>query len=62
MNVSIDYSLEISEAIHTFAQMDFDELQQWSKAAFEYAEKAVDLEEIRKGYGVMFGEIENVKI
>jgi glycosyltransferase involved in cell wall biosynthesis len=62
MNISTDYSLEISEAIHTFAQMDFDELQQWSKAAFEYSEKAIDLEEIRKRYGVMFGEIENVKI
>ena len=62
MNVSTDYSLEISEAIHTFAQMDFDELLQWSKAAFEYSEKAIDLEEIRKRYGVMFGEIENVKI
>jgi glycosyltransferase involved in cell wall biosynthesis len=55
MNVSTDYSIEMSEAIHFFAQMDFDELQQWGKSAFEYSEKAVDLEEIKRGYREMFG-------
>jgi glycosyltransferase involved in cell wall biosynthesis len=55
MNVSTDYSIEMSEAIHSFAQMDLDELQQWGKSAFEYSEKAVDLEEIRRGYREMFG-------
>jgi glycosyltransferase involved in cell wall biosynthesis len=54
VNVSTDFTIELSEAIHFFAGMDLGELQEWSKGAFEYAERAVDLEEIREGYGRMF--------
>ncbi|MGN6196271.1 MAG: glycosyltransferase [Ginsengibacter sp.] len=54
MNVSTDFTIELSEAIHFFAEMDFGELGEWSKGAFEYAGRAVDLEEIREGYRGMF--------
>lgn len=56
-NVSTDSGMELSEAIHFFAQMDLEELKQWSRGAFEYAEKMTDFEEIRKGYIEMFGGI-----
>lgn len=56
INVSTDSVMELSEAIRFFARMDLEELEEWSKGAFEYAEEKVDLEEIRSGYGEMFGQ------
>jgi hypothetical protein len=52
--VSTDFTIELSEAIHFFAGMDFGEMEEWSKGACEYAGRRVDLEEIRNGYGKMF--------
>jgi glycosyltransferase involved in cell wall biosynthesis len=54
VNVSTDFTIELSEAIHFFAGMDFGEMEEWSKGACEYAGRRVDLEEIRNGYGKMF--------
>jgi glycosyltransferase involved in cell wall biosynthesis len=54
INVSTDYSIELSEAIHFFAQMDEEELKKWSESAFTYSEQAVDLEETRRAYIDMF--------
>jgi glycosyltransferase involved in cell wall biosynthesis len=54
VNVSTDFTIELSEAIHFFAGMDFGKMEEWSKGACEYAGRRVDLEEIRNGYGKMF--------
>jgi glycosyltransferase involved in cell wall biosynthesis len=55
INVSPDSGIELSEAIGYFARMDLEELEQWSRGASGYAEGKVDMEEIRRGYGEMFG-------
>jgi glycosyltransferase involved in cell wall biosynthesis len=54
VNVSTDFTIELSEAIHFFAGMDFGEMEEWSKGACEYAGRKVDLEEIQEGYREMF--------
>ena len=54
INVSTDYSIELSETIHFFAQMDGEELKKWSESAFTYSEQAVDFEETRRAYIDMF--------
>jgi len=54
VNVSTDFTIELSEAIHFFAGMDFGEMEEWSKGACEYAGRRVDLEEIKEGYREMF--------
>ena len=54
MNVSTDYTIELTDAIRFFAQMGPEELQEWGKGAFEYSERKVDMEEIRRGYRAMF--------
>jgi glycosyltransferase involved in cell wall biosynthesis len=54
VNVSTDFTIELSEAIHFFVGMDFGEMEEWSKGACEYAGRKVDLEEIQEGYREMF--------
>ena len=54
MNVSIDDCEELIKSIDFFTSMNMDELENWSKGAFEYSEKAVQVEKIREEYGKMF--------
>ncbi len=54
INVSIDYTIDLTEAIEFFAAMDELELGKWSRGAFEYAEKAVEMEKVRGEYERMF--------
>jgi glycosyltransferase involved in cell wall biosynthesis len=55
MNVSVDYTLEMTEAIEFFAAMDEVVLCEWHRCAVGYAEKAVDVEKVREEYRRMFG-------
>ncbi|MEO6134542.1 MAG: glycosyltransferase [Ginsengibacter sp.] len=55
MNVSMESLTELSAAIHFFAAMDAETLNQWHCGAIDYAEKSVDVEKIREDYGMMFG-------
>jgi glycosyltransferase involved in cell wall biosynthesis len=54
INVSLDNEAELLDAINFFAAMSNDEMQVWSNAAHEYAERAVDVDKVRKQYGEMF--------
>jgi glycosyltransferase involved in cell wall biosynthesis len=54
VNVSVDYEIELAEAIEFFVGMDHLGLLEWQQGAVEYAEKAVDVEEIGEGYKEMF--------
>ncbi|MEO8960697.1 MAG: glycosyltransferase [Ginsengibacter sp.] len=53
-NVSIEGITELVDAIHFFAEMDYDTMQTWSRGAHNYAEKSVDIEMIKKQYDLMF--------
>jgi len=55
INVSIDDSEELINAIGFFASMAQDEMEEWSRGAFNYSEKAIDVEEIQNAYTRMFG-------
>ena len=55
INVSLADTTELVQAIGLFAAMKQGELEAWSKGARVYAEKAVDVEEIRRQYEGMFG-------
>lgn len=55
LNVSVNDTAGLENAIHFFAQLDAEEMLKWSKGAAAYAEKKVDVEEIRKEYKEMFG-------
>ncbi len=55
LNVSVHDTAGLENAIHFFAQMDNEEMQKWSSGAAAYAERKVDVEEIREAYGRMFG-------
>ena len=48
---------QLAEAIGFFVNMRGDELDEWSKGAVDYVNKAIDVEEIRKAYLKMFGLI-----
>ncbi|HEY5369130.1 MAG TPA: glycosyltransferase [Hanamia sp.] len=50
INVAVDDVEELVNAINFFAEMNFDEMEHWSRGAFDYAEKAVDVEGIRGEY------------
>ncbi|MGN6605074.1 MAG: glycosyltransferase [Ginsengibacter sp.] len=54
LNVSENDVAALENAIHFFAQMSGEELQKWSEAAHAYAERKVDVEEIRGEYGSLF--------
>jgi glycosyltransferase involved in cell wall biosynthesis len=54
INVSIDYTIELTEAIDFFAAMDALELEKWGTGAYAYAEAAVEVGKVREEYGKMF--------
>lgn len=54
-NVSTNDYEELIKAIDFFASMDSEVMGKWSRGAFDYAEKAVDIEEIKGEYREMFG-------
>lgn len=54
LNVSIDTPEEIREAVNFFAGLDNAMLEKWSRAAREFALKAVDTNNITKQYLDMF--------
>jgi hypothetical protein len=54
INVSVEDNDELLKAIQFFAAMDEDELLQWNKGASDYANGAIDLEQIREEYERMF--------
>ncbi len=59
INVSHEDTEELANAIHFFAEMNFDEMERWRKGAFDYAERAVDLEEIREQYRMILRRAAN---
>ncbi|MGN6530771.1 MAG: glycosyltransferase family 4 protein, partial [Ginsengibacter sp.] len=54
INVSVDFIIDLSDAIDYFAAMDAMELEKWSRGALEYSEKAVEVEKLRNEYAKMF--------
>ena len=54
MNVALENTNEIVDAIKFFAAMDQEEFDTWSLSANEYAAKAIDINEIKKQYREMF--------
>ena len=54
INVSNEDTEELANAINFFAEMNFDEMERWRRGAFDYAEKAVDVEGVRGQYRGMF--------
>ena len=54
INVSTFDSEELIKAIDFFTSINMDELKKWSRGAFEYAERAVDMEKIKGEYREMF--------
>ncbi len=54
INVSTNDSEELIKAIDFFLSIDRDEMEKWSRSAHEYAEKAINVEEIARGYREMF--------
>ncbi|MGN6298069.1 MAG: glycosyltransferase [Ginsengibacter sp.] len=56
-NAGINVALEhtgISKAIDFFTELNAEEMERWSRAAFEYAEEAIDLEKLKSSYRQMF--------
>lgn len=54
LNVSTNDYEELIKAIDFFASMDSEVMGKWSRGAFNYAEKAVDVEKIKEEYRKMF--------
>jgi glycosyltransferase involved in cell wall biosynthesis len=54
VNVSLDSTDELQNAIAFFAAMNQDELEVWSNGARDYAENAVKVEDISRQYEEMF--------
>src|SRR5665213_1038771 len=55
VNVNIESESELTDSINFFEAMGQEEMEKWSRAAFEYSEKAVDINEIREEYREMLG-------
>jgi glycosyltransferase involved in cell wall biosynthesis len=55
MNVNPENIEALANAILRFAYMDSAELEEWSKGAKTYSEKAINIEEIEQQYKRMFG-------
>ena len=53
-NISVENDYELSEAISSFARMDSKELLEWADGAKTYAEKAIDINQIKEQYQKMF--------
>lgn len=56
LNVAVESPRELAEAIEVFTGMDQAELETWSVNAYDYSERAVDVEKIRAEYEGMFVE------
>jgi len=54
INVSLDYEIELSDAIVFFADMGADEMEQWGGGAFGYSERVFEVEKVRGEYERMF--------
>ena len=54
INVEVESESELTDSINFFAAMGQEEMEKWSRAAFEYSEKAVNINEIRSEYRNMF--------
>ena len=54
VNVSLEDTTGIAEAIHFFAQMEEEEFEKWSRSAAAYSEKQVDMDKIKEDYRQMF--------
>lgn len=57
-NVSVDNHYELSESICFFAALDNKGLAQWSEGAKAYAERSIDIHQIRKQYQRMFSAVD----
>lgn len=57
INISLEGTKELQQAIGFFAAMGHNELEEWNKGAKSYAEAAIDMESIRGQYEEMFGEV-----
>lgn len=55
INVDIEKSEELSNAISFFAAMNHEDFQIWSSSASMFALKSMDIEAIKEGYLKMFG-------
>lgn len=60
INVSVEDSHGLLEAINFFAAMDESALAEWQQGAIDYSEKAIDLEKIRSGYKAMFSTVQSL--
>ena len=54
LNVSVNDTAGIENAVHFFAKMDNEEMQKWSRGAAAYADSKVDVLMIKEEYGAMF--------
>jgi glycosyltransferase involved in cell wall biosynthesis len=54
MNISLDSSGSLENALDFFGAMDQEQMDQWSRGALNYAEKAVDVVKIRQQYDNLF--------
>jgi glycosyltransferase involved in cell wall biosynthesis len=61
INVSLEDNDELFKAIQFFAAMDEDELLPWNRGASDYAEKIVEVEEIKSQYRRMFSRVGMLK-
>ncbi len=62
INVSIDDPEDMVNSIRFFVEMNQAEMEKWSRGAFNYAEQAIDVEEIKKAYKKMFGVMGNTNL
>ena len=55
MNISLENIESLENAFDFFAVMNQEQLDQWSRGAVDYAEKAVDVVKITQQYDSLFG-------
>ncbi|MEO6819235.1 MAG: glycosyltransferase [Ginsengibacter sp.] len=53
-NVEIENTIELSDAIQFYAALSQSEFVQWSQASKLYADQAIDINELKKQYELMF--------
>ena len=54
ININPENTKELTSAIEYFASMNNDELEEWSRGATQYAEAAINFDEIKQKYEKMF--------
>lgn len=55
INVNIEVPAELIDAMNFFVGLDEVQMKSWSESAHEYAEKALDIETVKREYAIMFG-------